>query len=224
MTKSQKIFDLLREKKLIGLLTPKSVEQCMIAYETLNPLGVVLEIAFRSDAAADGIKAVLKNHPNALILAGTVMMARQAEMAIQAGVAGIVSADYISEVVEVCVRNDVMCVPGGLSDCGKQLVQKANLYGYDLSELKEKYPYQWVYKLFPASTETGSNVGLAQAWKGPFKGLNVVYTGGISLKNLKEIVQMDPDGIFCGSAVTKTIDEPERMKEEAEKWLEIIHA
>ncbi len=224
MNKSQKLFDLLREKKLIGLLTPKSVEQCMIAYETLNPLGVVLEIAFRSDAAADGIKAVLKNHPNGLILAGTVMMARQAEMAIQAGVAGIVSADYIPEVVEVCVRNDVMCVPGGLSDCGKQLVQKANLYGYDLSELKKKYPYQWVYKLFPASTETGSNVGLAQAWKGPFKGLNIVYTGGISLKNLKEIVQIDPDGIFCGSAVTKTIDEPERMKEEAEKWLEIIHA
>ena len=223
MNKSQKIFNLLQQRKLIGLLTPKNVEQCLVAYETLNPHGVVLEIAFRSEAASDGIKAVLHKYPDALILAGTVMTAKQAEMAIQTGVAGIVSADYISEVVQVCVKNDVMCVPGGLSDCGKQLVQKAMLYNCELNELKEKYPYQWIYKLFPAATATGSNVGLANAWKGPFKGLNVVYTGGISLKNLSEVAQMDPDGIFCGSAVTKSIDEPEKMKQEAEKWLEIIH-
>jgi len=223
MNKSQKIFDILKRKRLIGLLTPKNVEQCLIAYETLNPLGVVLEIAFRSEAASDGIRAVLQQYPDALILAGTVMTAKLAEMAIETGVAGIVSADYISEVVEICVKHDVICVPGGLSDCGKQLVQKASLYGCELTELKETYPYQWIYKLFPAATATGSNIGLAKAWQGPFKGLNVVYTGGISLKNLAEVNQLDPDGIFCGSAVTKAIDEPEKMKQQAEKWLEIIH-
>ena len=224
MKKSKKIFNVLKEKKLIGLLTPSSAEQCVIAYETLNPLGVVLEIAFRSEAAADGIKAVLKKYPDALILAGTVMTAKQAKMAIETGVAGIVSADYISKVVKAVVKRDVMCVPGGTADCGKQLVQKARIYKCDLNKLKEKYPYQWIYKLYPSTTETGSNVGLAKAWKGPFKGLNIVYTGGISLKNLAEVVQFDPDGIFCGSAVTKAIDDPEKMKAEAEKWLDIIHS
>jgi len=224
MEKSKKVFDLLKEKKLIGLLTPSSAEQCVIAYETLNPLGVVLEIAFRSEAAADGIKAVLKKYPDALILAGTVMTAKQAKMAIETGVAGIISADYISKVVKICTKHDMMCVPGGTADCGKQLVQKAMLYDCDLNELQKKYPYQWIYKLFPAATETGSNMGLAKAWKGPFKGLNVVYTGGISLNNLAEVVQFDPDGIFCGSAVTKAIDDPEKMKAEAEKWLDIIHS
>lgn len=224
MNKSQKIFDLLKEKKLIGLLTPKSAEQCVVAYETLNPLGVVLEIAFRSEAAADGIKAVLKEYPDALILAGTVMTASQAKMAIETGVAGIVSADYISKVVKVCAKRDVMCVPGGIADCGKQLVQKATVYGCDLNKLHEKYPYQWIYKLFPAATETGSNVGLAKAWKGPFKGLTVIYTGGISFNNLSEIVAFDPEGIFCGSAVTKAIEQPDAMKTEAKKWLEIIHS
>jgi 2-keto-3-deoxy-6-phosphogluconate aldolase len=127
-------------------------------------------------------------------------------------------------VVDVAVRNEVMCIPGGINDCGKQLVQKAQILGCDLTELKEKYPYQWMYKLFPAATVTGSNMGLAKAWKGPFKDLNVVYTGGISLNNLAEAVKMDPAGIFCGSAVTKAIDEPEKMVEEAKKWLEIIHS
>ena len=224
MKKSKKVFDLLKEKKLIGLLTPSNAEQCVIAYETLNPMGVVLEIAFRSEAAADGIKAVLQKYPDALILAGTVMTPKQAKMAIETGVAGIVSADYIAKVVKACAKQDVMCVPGGTADCGKQLVQKAKIYGCDFNKLAAKYPYQWIYKLFPAATVSGSNIGLAKAWKGPFKGLNVVYTGGISLKNLAEVVQFDPDGIFCGSAVTKAIDEPEKMKAEAEKWLEVIHS
>ena len=224
MTKSEQVFQLLKKNQLIGLLSPKSVEQCLIAYETLNPLGVVLEIAFRTELAAEGIKAVLEKYPEALILAGTVMMKKQAEIAIKTGVAGIISADYIPEVVETCLKNDVMCIPGGTADCGKQLVQKANIIGCELNELKEKYPYQWCYKLFPAVTATGSNVGLAKAWKGPFKGLNMVYTGGISLQNLAEVVEADPDGIYCGSAVTKSIDAPEKMAEEAKKWLEIIHA
>jgi len=224
MKKSELLFEKLKKNRLIGLLSPKTVEQCIVAYENLNPLGVVLEIAFRTEAAAEGIRALLKKHPDALILAGTVMMKKQAEMAIETGVAGIVSADYIPEVVEIAVKKDVMCIPGGINDCGKQLVQKAQVLGGDLTELKEKYPYQWMYKLFPAATVTGSNMGLAKAWKGPFKGLNVVYTGGISLNNLAEAVKMDPDGIFCGSAVTKAIDEPEEMIAEAKKWLEIIHA
>lgn len=223
MNKSSMVFEILRKNQLIALLTPKSAEQCVIAYETLNPLGVVLEIAFRSDAAADGIKAVLEKYPEALILAGTVMTAKQAKTVIQTGVAGIVSADYISKVVKVCAKHDVMCVPGGIADCGKQLVQKARAYGCNLNKLMEKYPYQWIYKLFPAITNTGSNVGLATAWKGPFKGLKIIYTGGISLQNLPEIVSKDSDGIFCGSAVTRAIDDPAKMKAEAEKWLEIIH-
>ena len=51
----------------------------------------------------------------------------------------------------------------------------------------------------------------------------MVYTGGISLNNLAELVKADPEGIFCGSAVTKSIQDPESMKTEARQWLDIIH-
>jgi len=223
MSKSEDLFKLLKEKQLIALLTPKSAEQCVKAYEIFQPLGVTLEIAFRSASAMEGVKAVMKKYPGALILAGTVMTEKQAVQAVESGVSGVVSADYIPRVLEVCVKNDVMCVPGGLNDAGKQLVHKAELYDCDLDKLKEKYPYQWIYKLFPARTATQSNMELASAWKGPYKGLKLVYTGGVSENNLSAMVKQDPDGIFCGSALTKAIDEPEKMKKEAEKWLAIIH-
>jgi 2-keto-3-deoxy-6-phosphogluconate aldolase len=224
MNKSAAVFKQIKENRLIAILAPKNTAECVGAYEILHPLGITLEIVFRSEIASSGIKAVLDKYPDALILAGTVMTGKLAEHAIEEGVAGVVSADYIPEVLEVCVFHDIMCVPGGLSDVGKQLVRKAELYGCEFEKLKEKYPYQWVYKLFPAVTATNSFFGIAKAWKGPYKGLNVFYTGGLSAENLGDILKSDPDGIFCGSALTKDIDNPEKMEEVAEKWLSIIYS
>jgi len=222
MNRSEQIFRRLRENRLIALLAPKSAEDCILAHELLSPLGIVLEIAFRTPAALDGIRATLKAHPDALLLAGTVMTPEQATSAIEAGVAGIVSADYIAGVVNVCAKADIMCVPGGLGDAGKQLVQKAECYGCDLQALQRDYPYQWIYKLFPAVTDTMKPISLAGPWKAAFHGLQIIYTGGVSLRNLRELVEYDPDGIFCGSALTKLIAEPDKMETEAEQWLDII--
>jgi 2-dehydro-3-deoxygluconokinase len=223
MSKSKKLFKILSKNRLIALLTPQSAKQCITAYETFQPLNITLEIAFRSEHALKGIKAILKKYPDALLLAGTVMTKEHAEQAVDAGVAGVVSADYIADVVDVCVWKDIMCIPGGLSDLGKQLVQKTALYKCPLEELKEKYPYQWIYKVFPAITSTTNNIGLSKAMLGPFRDVQFVYTGGVSLENLQSAVDLDPKGIFCGSALTKEINNPEKMKEEAEKWLDIIH-
>jgi 2-dehydro-3-deoxygluconokinase len=222
LEKSEQVFKILKRNRLVGLLTPESVDQCVAAHEILHPYGVVLEVAMRSEYALDGMKAVLEKYPDALVLAGTVMTRQQAEDAIQAGAAGIVSADYVPSVVEVCVRHDVMCVPGGLSDAGKQLAQKAELYGCNLDELRSKYPYQWVYKLFPAYSAGRSNVGIAVSWKGPYRDLVVLYTGGVNAGNLRELVEQDPNGVYCGSALTESVEQPDRMRETVEKWLHIV--
>jgi 2-dehydro-3-deoxygluconokinase len=222
MNKSRKAFKEIQKNRLIALLTPQSKSECVKAYEMLRPFNVVLEVAMRSGHAADGIKAIVKKFPDAIVLAGTVMTRQQAEEAIQAGAAGIVSADYIPAVVDACVEKDVMCVPGGLSDVGKQLVRKADGYGCSLEELREKYPYQWIYKLFPAISGELSNMDLSHSWKGPYKDLKVIYTGGITLGTLKEAIRKDPEGIFCASALTKCINEPKRMKQEVQQWKDVL--
>jgi 2-dehydro-3-deoxygluconokinase len=222
MNKSRKAFRNIQRSQLIALLTPRSQSDCVKAYEMLRSFNVVLEIAMRSEFALNGIKAILKKFPDACVLTGTVMTREQAEEAIQAGAAGIVSADYIPAVVDVCVEKDVMCVPGGLSDVGKQLVRKAEGYGCSLEELREKYPYQWTYKLFPAFSGEISNMDLSHSWKGPYKNLTVIYTGGITLGTLEEAIRKDPDGIFCASALTKYIREPVRMKQEVQQWKDAL--
>ena len=222
MNKSHMIFEQMRTNRIIALLSPNKIEDCVTAYESLSPLGITLEIAFRTDAAVEGLTAVMNKFPDALVLAGTVMTNLQAEKAIESGAAGIVSADYITSVVQTCIEKDVMCVPGGLADVGKQLTQKAGMYGCDLEELRSIYPYQWIHKLFPACTATNNFTGLAKAWKGPFKDLQIIYTGGISYANLTEISRFDLEGIFCGSALTKHCDNQETMREDGNKWLSVI--
>jgi 2-dehydro-3-deoxygluconokinase len=222
MDKSERIFERLKENRLIALIAPMNADQCLGAYEVLTPLGVVMEVAFRTPAAAEGIHAIFKSHPDALVLAGTVMTVAQAEQALEAGAAGIVSADYMPKVVEICARRDVMCVPGGHGDVGKQLVQKAEAYGCAFEDLRQKHPYQWVHKLFPAVTHDGVYAGMAQAWKGPFPGLQVVYTGGLTLDNVGDLARRDPDGIFCASALTVPIDDRDQMDAIARDWLGTI--
>ena len=59
MNKSEKIFSELKKNRLIALLTPDSIDQCVTAYEILNPHNIILEVAFRSEYAIGGIKAIL---------------------------------------------------------------------------------------------------------------------------------------------------------------------
>ena len=223
MTPSQALWERLTQFRLIALLAPASAESCLRAYETLHPLGVVLEIGLRTDAALDGITAVRERHRDALLLAGTVMTAQQADQAIAAGAAGLVSPDYFPSVVQACVAKDVMCIPGGLGDVGKQLAQKAELYNCSVGELRQRYPYQWAHKLFPAMVGAPTFVDVATAWKAVSEKLTIVYTGGVTADNLIEIVRRDPDSIMCGSALTRQIDDGAATAAEARRWLTRIH-
>jgi 2-dehydro-3-deoxygluconokinase len=220
---SESLWEKLRHYRLTALLAPQSPEACVAAYELFEPLGVVLEIALRTSAALDGIAAVRRRHPNALLLAGTVLTASQAEQAIAAGAAGIVSPDYLPPVVQVCVARDVMCVPGGLGDVGKQLAQKAEGYGCTLAELRKHHPYQWVHKLFPVTAGGALLVDVAAAWQAVYPELTVMYTGGVTFERLAEIVRRDPRAIICGSALTRRIEDAQATAAEAQRWLDVIH-
>jgi 2-dehydro-3-deoxygluconokinase len=222
VSKSAEVWHVLQEQRLIALLNPRSPEQCIRAYETLAPLGVVLEVAMRGDAALPSIEAVLERHPDALLLAGTVLTRNQAEQVIAAGVAGVVSADYVPAVVDACVAHDVMCVPGGLADVGKQLVQKAERYDCTLPELRERRPWQWVYKVFPAMADESAVRETTRAWRSVYPGLTLVYTGGITLENVGRLARADSNGILCGSAVVRHADDPAQLRPDAERWLAAI--
>ena len=224
MNRSASLWETLKRNRLIALISPGSPEECVSTYETLVPLGVVLEIALRTKAALPGIAALHARHPDALFMAGTVVSRGQAEQVLNAGAAGIVSPDFFPEVVETCAQRDILCLPGGLGDAGKQLALKAACYGCEFEELRERYPYQWAYKLFPALAAAPTFLEMAASWRAVFPGLTIVYTGGVTAENLRQIFKHDRDAIVCGSALGRFAADPEALRQEARRWLGVIEA
>ncbi len=222
MNRSTQLWDQLKKTQLVALLAPRNTDDCVRAFEILDPLGITLEIALRTAAAIDGIAAVTKQYPDALVMAGTVLTANHAQRVVDAGACGVVSPDFVPGVVEICMGNGVLCIPGGTADVGKQLAMKAVLCGRNVDELRAKHPHQWVYKLFPAMANEQANLQLVKAWKAVYPGLTVVYTGGVKLDNVGRLAASDPDGIFCGSALTKHLSDSDRTQTEAKQWLAAI--
>ena len=72
----------------------------------------VMEITFRTAAAADSIKAVAESCPDMLVGAGTVITLEQCKKAVDCGAKFIVSPGFDEEVVRWCVENGIAVTPG----------------------------------------------------------------------------------------------------------------
>ena len=72
----------------------------------------VMEITFRTDAAAGAIRAVAEACPEMLVGAGTVITLAQCRQAVEAGARFIVAPGYDEEVVSWCVEKGVPILPG----------------------------------------------------------------------------------------------------------------
>ena len=72
----------------------------------------VMEITFRTAAAADSIKAVAESCPDMLVGTGTVITLEQCKKAVDCGAKFIVSPGFDEDVVRWCVENGVAVTPG----------------------------------------------------------------------------------------------------------------
>lgn len=131
----------------------------------------VMEITFRTAAAADSIAAVAKECPDMVVGAGTVITLEQCKKAVSLGAKFIVAPGYNEEVVSWCVENDVPVTPGCVTPTE---IMAAMAHG-----LK-------VIKFFPANIYGGLDAMKALA--GPFGGIKFIPTGGINAKNLSEYI------------------------------------
>ena len=129
----------------------------------------VMEITFRTDAAAGAIRAVSEGCPEMLVGAGTVITLAQCRQAVEAGARFIVAPGYDEEVVSWCVEKGVPILPGCVTPTEIMAAMK-----HGLTDLK----------FFPAGVYGG--LSAMKALSGPFKGIKFVPTGGVGPQNAGE--------------------------------------
>ncbi len=129
----------------------------------------VMEITFRTAAAADSIKAVSENCPDMLVGAGTVLNLEQCKKAIEMGAKFIVSPGFDAQVVSYCIENGVAVTPGCVTPT--EITAAVNM-GLN------------IIKFFPANVYGGLNAMKNLA--APFVGIKFMPTGGVNASNVKE--------------------------------------
>ncbi len=149
----------------------------------------VMEITFRTAAAADSIRAVAAEVPEMLVGAGTVLNLEQCKLAVECGAKFIVSPGYDEETVAWCVENGVAVTPGCVTPTEIMAALKHGLK---------------VVKFFPANVYGG--LSAIKALSGPFVGLKFIPTGGVNQQNLGEFASNPSIHAVGGSWVCPKAD------------------
>lgn len=173
-------------KKLEGLgIVPvvvlDDVAQAVPMADALMAAGMCsAEVTFRTDAAADCIRAMREAYPEMAVGAGTVLTVEQVDQAVAAGAEFIVAPNFDPEVVQHCIDIDVPVLPGTVTPSEVGAAEKMGLM---------------VTKFFPAAQYGGLNT--IKAICAPFTRHRFMPTGGVSLANVEEYLSCDKI-IVCG--------------------------
>ena len=142
----------------------------------------VVEVTFRSEAAADSIRIIREQYPDMLVGAGTVLNVEQLGMAHRAGSQFILTPGFNPAVVGAALEAGLSIFPGINDPTG---VEQAMGFGLE------------TVKFFPA--EASGGVPFIKALSGPYGGMQFVPTGGIGPGNLTAYLAL-PSVLACGGS------------------------
>ncbi|KFI13001.1 bifunctional 4-hydroxy-2-oxoglutarate aldolase/2-dehydro-3-deoxy-phosphogluconate aldolase [Vibrio coralliilyticus] len=171
----------LKQFKVIPVIQINSVEQAIPLAKVLVENGLpVAEVTFRTEAAAEAIKAMREAYPEMCIGAGTVLNAEQIEQAQQAGAEFVVAPGLNPNTVRRCQEVGMPIVPGVNSP---SQVEQALELGLNF------------LKFFPA--EASGGVAMVKSLLAPYVDVSLMPTGGIGKGNVNDYLAIDRV-VCCG--------------------------
>ena len=198
------IYEQIKSYKLVPVVVINNIDDALPTMEALIKGGLpVAEVTFRTACAPEALKLIIKNYPEALIGAGTVINAKQCEEAINSGAKFIVSPGLSAHVAEVCKKHNIPYIPGVATPT--EIMQALDL---DIN----------VVKFFPASNLGG--VKTLKAICSAFPQIEVMVTGGINEENVNEYLAFNKIIAVGGSWMMK--GNPLEIEVKTRRALEII--
>lgn len=168
-----------------------------------------MEITFRTECAADAIRAIRKAFPNLLIGAGTILSRALANEALAAGADFLVTPGFNPKVVTYAIEKNVPVYPGVTTPAE---IEEAMEMGLE------------VLKFFPA--EMSGGIAKLKILAGPYKNIKFIPTGGIDEKNFKDYLALDNvvavGGSFMIAKKAMTTGNFEAVKAELDRIIDVM--
>ena len=199
------VLQRIRDTGLIPVVRAESAELAMRAVEAIKAGGVdVLEVTMTVPGAIDVIAKLASTFGTEVVIgAGTVLDPDTANKCVQAGAQFIVSPALNEETIAFCRANDVAVFPGALTPT--EVVRAWNV-GAD------------AVKVFPAGAVGGASY--LKALKAPLPQIELVPTGGVSLKTAADFSNAGAMALGVGAAVSipdKVFKKAERLARQMKK-------
>ena len=199
------IINRLESLKIIPVAVINSVEDPL--GNALIEAGLpVIEITFRTAAAAESISVLKKEKPEMLVGAGTVLKIEQVKNAVAAGAEFIVSPGFNPTVVDYCVNNSILIIPGLNSPTFIEWGLERGLTHF---------------KFYPADISGGPR--MLQLLAGPYPTARFMPTGGINNTTIIEYLKLN--NVFaCGGSwiVKKELINNKNFKEITKRTKEAV--
>lgn len=173
----------IKSEKIVPVVKLENAKDAMPLAEALMAGGInVMEITFRTAAAAECISTIAKEFPNIILGAGTVLTLDQLEAAAEAGSTFMVSPGFNPKITEAAIKRGFPILPGVISPAE---VEQAMNFG--LTTLK----------FFPASIAGG--IPMLKTFNAVYPMVNFMPTGGLNNDNFIDYLSC-PNVIACGGS------------------------
>lgn len=175
--------DILLKTKLVPVIKINHIKNAIPLAKSLKNAGInVIEVTFRTDAAADAIKLITKELPDMIVLAGTVLDVQTAKMAKDSGAYAIVSPGINLETINWCKNNKIDIIPGIATPTELEIARRESIS---------------IVKVFPA--ESFGGVKYIKSLSEVYDGVEFMPTGGINSDNINQYLDLEKV-ICCGGS------------------------
>ncbi len=176
-------LQVMQDAPVIPVIVLTDVTQAVALARALVAGGIrMLEVTLRTPQALACIEAIARGVPEAVVGAGTVRSASDAQAAAMAGARFAVSPGYTHSVGQACRDLGLALLPGVATGSEIMSAQEDGL-----TELK----------FFPALQAGGP--AMLKAWGGPFGDVSFCPTGGVSIENAPDFLAL-PNVICVGGS------------------------
>lgn len=193
-----KIIQTLKDVKICSIIRGVEASSIDDLAKSLIEGGIkCVEVTFNTNGAKEMIEHLTKHYKNDLLIgAGTVLDPETAKIAIDAGAQFVLSPTLNLEVIKLCLRYNVVPVPGVLTPTEALLAWENGAR---------------MIKIFPAGV-VGANY--IKQIKGPLPQLHIMAVGAINKDNIKEMLEAGADCVGVGSEiVSKQVVEEKNFDE-----------
>jgi 2-dehydro-3-deoxyphosphogalactonate aldolase len=199
MTPADKFVAAFAKLPLVAILRGLKPAEAPAIGEALTGAGFgLLEVPLNSPQPMVSIALLAKNHPTALVGAGTVLTAEQVRDVHAAGGQLVVSPNFNAEVVKEAVKLGMICLPGIATPTEAFGALAAGAHGL---------------KLFPAEM---ASPAVVKAMKAVLPaGTLMLPVGGITPANMADWRAAGADGFGIGSALYKPGKSAAAVREDA---------